>query len=66
MTLATVDKPALKPCTMINLFIADDHQLVIDGIKLMLSEEEDIVCKGEANDGAMALERLKQANYDII
>ena len=51
---------------MINLFIADDHQLVIDGIKLMLSDEEDIVCKGEANDGAAALEGLKQANYDII
>ena len=66
ITFATVDNPALKPCTMINLFIADDHQLVIDGIKLMLSEEEDIVCKGEANDGATALERLKQANYDII
>ncbi len=51
---------------MINLFIADDHQLEIDGIKLMLSDEEDIVCKGEANDGAAALEGLKQANYDII
>lgn len=51
---------------MINLFIADDHQLVIDGIKLMLSEEKDIVCKGEANDGAAAIAGLKQANYDII
>lgn len=51
---------------MINLFIADDHQLVIDGIKLMLSEAEDIVCKGEANDGDSALERLKEAQYDII
>ena len=51
---------------MINLFIADDHQLVIDGIKLMLSEEEDITCKGEANDGATALKKLSQDHYDIV
>lgn len=51
---------------MISLLIADDHQLVIDGIKLMLSSESDIECRGEANDGRKALALLAQAHYDLV
>ena len=51
---------------MIRLLIADDHQLVIDGIKLMLSSEADIDCVGEANDGQVALDLLQQLTIDLI
>ncbi|WP_367389201.1 response regulator [Lewinella sp. LCG006] len=51
---------------MIRLLIADDHQLVIDGIKLMLSSETDIECAGEANDGQSALDLLTKGAFDLV
>ena len=36
---------------MITLVIADDHQVIIDGLKLLLKNEHDILVVGEANDG---------------
>jgi DNA-binding NarL/FixJ family response regulator len=55
-----------KAKLMIKLLIADDHQLVIDGIKLMLSGEPDITCAGEANDGQAALDLLATTNFDLV
>ncbi len=51
---------------MINVLIADDHQLVIDGIKLMLSDEADLNCAGEANDGQQALALLKEKPFELV
>ncbi|MFC0605315.1 response regulator transcription factor [Winogradskyella pulchriflava] len=52
---------------MIRLAIAEDHQSLIDGIKLLLEYEEDIEIVGTANDGEalMDLVRLKQPNVVI-
>jgi two-component system response regulator NreC len=49
---------------MIRIVIAEDHQSLIDGIKLFLEYEEDIEVVGEANDGERLLEivRLKEPN----
>jgi DNA-binding NarL/FixJ family response regulator len=43
---------------MINILIADDHQLLIDGIKAALAGSPDISVVGEANNGYQVLERL--------
>ena len=43
----------------IRVLLADDHQLVIDGLKLMLAQEEDIVCVAEARNGQDAWQALK-------
>ena len=43
---------------MINILIADDHQLLIDGIKAALADSEDISIVGEANNGYQVLEKL--------
>ncbi len=51
---------------MINLLIADDHQIIIDGIKLMLGEQPDIHFVGEAKNGAEVLEILKEKPVDVI
>lgn len=47
---------------MIRLAIAEDHQSLIDGIRLLLEYEEDISIIGTANDGEELLHivRLKQ------
>ncbi len=52
---------------MIRLAIAEDHQSLIDGIKLLLEYEEDIDIVGTANDGEelLTLVRLKQPNVVI-
>ncbi len=52
---------------MIRLAIAEDHQSLIDGIKLLLEYEEDISIIGTANDGEALLDivRLKQPNVVI-
>lgn len=52
---------------MIRLAIAEDHQSLIDGIKLLLEYEDDIEIVGTANDGEALLNlvRLKQPNVVI-
>jgi DNA-binding NarL/FixJ family response regulator len=51
---------------MIRILITDDHQLVIDGIKLMLSETDDLHCVAEANSGGHALEKLAATPVDVL
>jgi two-component system nitrate/nitrite response regulator NarL len=52
---------------MIRVAIAEDHQSLIDGIKLLLEYEEDISIVGTANDGEALLDivRLKQPHVVI-
>ncbi|MBU2928417.1 response regulator transcription factor [Winogradskyella psychrotolerans] len=52
---------------MIRLAIAEDHQSLIDGIKLLLEYADDIDIVGTANDGETLLDlvRLKQPNLVI-
>jgi DNA-binding NarL/FixJ family response regulator len=42
----------------INILIADDHQMMIDGIRDMLDKEPAYVIKAEANNGQAAYERI--------
>lgn len=48
---------------MIHILIVDDHQIVIDGLKLMLSSQSGMQCIAEANNGEEALQQAKR--YDI-
>jgi len=52
---------------MIRLAIAEDHQSLIDGIKLLLEYEEDFSIVGTANNGEELLDivRLKRPNIVI-
>lgn len=45
--------------TPIRVFIVDDHQLFIDGLKSLLGGYPEIEVIGEANDGDVALEKIK-------
>ncbi len=51
---------------MINLLIADDHQVVIDGLRSLLSLEADFNVVGEALNGKMVLEGLKDQKVDVV
>lgn len=51
---------------MIRIAIAEDHQALIDGIKLMVEYEPDIEVVGEANDGEELIEIVKLKQPDIV
>ncbi|WP_130733605.1 response regulator transcription factor [Flavobacterium sp. J27] len=51
---------------MIRIVIAEDHQALIDGIKLALEYEEHIEVIGEALDGEMLLELVTQKKPDVV
>lgn len=51
---------------MIRIAIAEDHQALLDGIKLMLEFETDIEVVGEANDGEELLEIVKSKQPDLV
>lgn len=52
---------------VVRVFIADDHQIVVDGIKSLLEDTEFFV-SGEASDGQEAFEKLSADPYftDIL
>lgn len=51
---------------MITLAIADDHQALIDGLKLLLKNEDDIQIVGEANDGEALLELVRTKRPSVV
>ncbi|WP_286915539.1 response regulator transcription factor [Flavobacterium sp. UBA4197] len=51
---------------MIRVVIAEDHQSLIDGIKLSLEYEEDISVVGEANDGEVLIALIRAKRPDIV
>lgn len=50
----------------INLIIADDHTLFIDGLKLLLKDEPDMLVVNIANDGKELLSLLPGLEADIV
>jgi two-component system, NarL family, invasion response regulator UvrY len=51
---------------MIRLIIADDHQVVRDGLKAILAQHRDINVVGEAGDGDAVLQMVKQKHVDVV
>ena len=50
---------------MIRVLIADDHGIVRQGLKQIVSESPDIVVAGEASDGEEALALARQQEFDV-
>lgn len=51
---------------MINLLVADDHELFVEGLKTALEEATDILIKNTVSNGYEVLKELKKNNYDIV
>ncbi|MEW4922788.1 response regulator transcription factor [Algibacter sp. 2305UL17-15] len=51
---------------MIRLAIAEDHQSLIDGIKLLLDYEDGISIVGTANDGEALLEIVEKKQPNVV
>ena len=50
----------------IKVLIADDHDLIRQGLKRIISFEEDIIIVGEAENGEKVLNMLKSYETDVI
>src|SRR5690606_27629102 len=50
----------------ITIVIAEDHQALIDGMKLFLEYESDIKLVGEANDGEHLVELVRKTNPNVV
>jgi len=51
---------------MIKILIADDHPIVRQGLKQILSEEPDIEVVGEAQNSQEVLELVRKQHWDIV
>ena len=51
---------------MIRVLIADDHQVVRQGLRFLLSSEPGIEVAGEAADGALALDAIRTLRPDVV
>jgi DNA-binding NarL/FixJ family response regulator len=50
----------------IRILIADDHPIVRDGLKKLLTLEEDFEIVGEAADGCEVLDRVQELDPDVL
>src|SRR3954462_12918392 len=50
----------------IRVVLADDHPIVRDGLKKLLTLEDDIVVVGEASDGRELLQLVNELRPDVV
>src|SRR5579862_6643346 len=68
----TIDNATIRPNLLeprkgnIRILIADDHPIVRDGLKKLLSLEEDFEIVGEAADGCEVLEKVQELDPDVL
>src|SRR5262245_46871940 len=51
---------------MIRILIADDHTIVREGLKQLLSETPNLLVAGEAGSGQEVRRRLREGHYDVV
>ncbi|OFW56332.1 MAG: hypothetical protein A2V52_02675 [Actinobacteria bacterium RBG_19FT_COMBO_54_7] len=67
--LRLIQNPLARKMTggnMIRVLVVDDHQIVRRGVRQILDEEADMEVGGEASNIAELMERIDQAQWDVI
>jgi len=63
----TSPEPGTEPdAAPIRVLLADDHQIVREGIAVLLEDDERITVVGEAEDGRDALEQAQRLDPDVV
>jgi DNA-binding NarL/FixJ family response regulator len=57
---------AAKKSVRMKILLVDDHTILLDGVKSLLSQEEDLQVVGQASSAEAALEFLKKQDVDLI
>jgi DNA-binding NarL/FixJ family response regulator len=50
----------------IRVLVADDHNLIRAGLRLVISQESDFVVVGEAENGRQAMEKARELKPDVV
>ena len=50
----------------IRVFVADDQDLVRDGLAMIISAQDDLVVAGQAGDGRAAVEGVRRTSPDVV
>ncbi len=50
----------------IRVLIADDHAIVRQGLRQILSETDDLLVAGEASDGVDAMHLAREQSWDVV
>ena len=50
----------------LNILLVDDHQIIIDGLRLLVNSVEGMTVIGDANNGKEAIELLKVLDADVV
>jgi two-component system response regulator NreC len=50
----------------IRIFLADDHAVLRTGLKMFINSQPDMICVGEAGDGASTLELARSLRPDLL
>ncbi|MBV6432200.1 MAG: Oxygen regulatory protein NreC [Bryobacteraceae bacterium] len=64
--LHSEDTPEIHEEKFIRIVIADDHPIVRDGLKKLLTLEDDIKVVGEASDGRQVLDLIQEQEPDVL
>ena len=51
---------------MIRIVVADDHTIVREGLKQVLSSAPELSIVGEAQNGHEVLERVRELEFDVL
>ena len=50
----------------LNILIAEDHLIVREGLRTLISRQDDMEIVGEADNGKTAVEKAKELKPDVI
>lgn len=50
----------------IQVLIADDHAIIRDGLKKILADTDDMEVSGEAMNGAVALDKIRERDWGLV
>ena len=51
---------------MIKILVADDHEIVREGLKQIVADTSDIVVANEASTGQEVLHKISKSDYDVV
>jgi two-component system invasion response regulator UvrY len=51
---------------MLKILIADDHAIVRQGLKQIVTETQDMIVAGEASNGQELLNKINEGDYDVV
>lgn len=51
---------------MLKILIADDHSIVRQGLKQIVTETQDMIVAGEVGNGQELLNKLNEGDYDVV